>query len=163
MTGSNDNTCRTFASAVLATSIGCHFGIIPIQWFYFHYHEIFKLPPEIWRFVTSFLLTGPKLGIVMDTYFVFQYLSQLETAHPKFNRREDLLWYVVFCGFVIVVSLDTNPHPPPSLRHYLPCARFSCTSHICPDSALLLLLSRFLKTRKITPALRPVRHSQYLV
>ncbi|KAJ4423820.1 hypothetical protein N0V82_001559 [Gnomoniopsis sp. IMI 355080] len=94
---------RTFASAVLATSIGGHFGILPMQWFYFHYLEIFKFPPEIWRFVTSFLLTGPKLGIVMDTYFIFQYLSQLETTHPKFNRKEDLLWYLVFCGFVIVV------------------------------------------------------------
>lgn len=106
--------------------------MIPIQWFYFHYYEIFKFPPEIWRFVTSFLLTGPKLGIVMDTYFVFQYLSQLETAHPKFNRREDLLWYVVFCGFVIVVSLDAHHHPPP-LQHYLSfCSFFFCTSHNLP-------------------------------
>lgn len=107
---------RTFASAVLATSIGGHFGILPIQWFYFHYLEIFKFPPEIWRFVTSFLLTGPKLGIVMDTYFIFQYLSQLETTHPKFNRKEDLLWYLVFCGLVIVVSLA-----PRQRQLYLSC------------------------------------------
>lgn len=85
-----------------------------MQWFYFHYLEIFKFPPEIWRFVTSFLLTGPKLGIVMDTYFIFQYLSQLETTHPKFNRKEDLLWYLVFCGLVIVVCLATS-QPFPSL------------------------------------------------
>ncbi|ROW06013.1 hypothetical protein VMCG_04658 [Cytospora schulzeri] len=94
---------RTFATAVLITSIGCHMGLLPYTWFYFHYLEIFKLPPEIWRFVTSFFLTGPQLGIVMDTYFVFQYVSQLETAHPKFGRKEDLLWYLVFCGFVIIV------------------------------------------------------------
>ncbi|CAN8096101.1 unnamed protein product [Discula destructiva] len=94
---------RTFTTAVLATSIAGHFGFLPIGWLYFHYLEVFKLPPEIWRFVTSFLLTGPKLGIVMDTYFIFQYLSQLETTHPKFNRKEDLLWYLIFCGSVIVI------------------------------------------------------------
>ncbi|KAK7749435.1 hypothetical protein SLS53_000007 [Cytospora paraplurivora] len=94
---------RTFATAVLATSIGCHLAIIPFSWFYFHYLQIFKLPPEIWRFATSFFITGPGLGIIMDTYFVFQYLSQLETTHPKFTRKEDLLWYLVFVGSVIIV------------------------------------------------------------
>lgn len=153
-------THRTFASAVLLTSTACHFGIIPIQWFYFHYYEIFKLPPEIWRFVTSFLLTGPKLGIVMDTYFIFQYVSQLETAHPKFNRREDLLWYVVFCGFVIIVSCLLSA-PLAFLPRCLSLhSLLSAPRIICPDSVLHLLLSRFLETRKITPAFRPARHSQ---
>lgn len=103
---------RTLTTAVLATSIAGHFGVLPVRWLYFHYFEIFKLPPELWRFVTSFLLTGPQLGIVMDTYFVFQYLSQLETTHPKFNRKEDLLWYLVFCGTVIVVRATLKKLPP---------------------------------------------------
>lgn len=94
---------RTFATAVLATSIACHMGIMPYGWIYFHYLELFRLPPQIWRPVTSFLLTSPQLGIVMDTYFVFQYASQLETTHPKFGRKEDFLWYLVFCGTVIIV------------------------------------------------------------
>lgn len=41
----------------------------------------------------------------MDTYFIYQYTSQLETSHPKFNRKEDLLWYITFCSLVIIVSL----------------------------------------------------------
>lgn len=106
--GSNKAPHRTFAATVLLTSICVHFGILPYTWFYFHYLEIFKIPPQIWRFFTSFLITGPKLGIVMDTYFIYQYTSQLETAHPKFNRKEDLLWYMVFCSLVIIVSLTTT-------------------------------------------------------
>lgn len=118
---------RTFSSVILATSIACHFGILPMGWFYFHYLEIFKFPPEIWRFVTSFLLTGPKVGIVMDTYFVFQYVSQLETTHPKFNRREDLLWYIVFCGFTILVS---STMIAPSHTVPLPHASSIALSHL---------------------------------
>lgn len=135
-------------------------GIAPYSWIYFHYLELFRIPPQIWRIVTSFFLSSPQLGIVMDTYFVFQYASQLETAHPKFGRKEDFLWYLVFCGTVIIVSLPRQ-HPIRSvLSLQFPPLH---TSYICPDSEVPLLLSRFLERREITPALRSVRHSQYLV
>jgi Derlin-2/3 len=104
---------RTFATGVLVTSIACHMKIVPYAWVYFHYLELFRLPPQVWRLVTSFLLSSPQLGIVMDTYFVFQYASQLETTHPKFGRKEDLLWYLVFCGAVIIVRPTLSPSPPP--------------------------------------------------
>lgn len=120
-------TRRTFATAVLATSIACHMGIAPYGWIYFHYLELFRLPPQIWRLVTSFLLTGPQLGIVMDTYFVFQYASQLETTNPKFGRKEDFLWYLVFCGAVIIVRL-----PPQTLDLSCYALPFPCskTAHL---------------------------------
>lgn len=105
-------TRRTFATCVLVTSIACHMGIAPYSWIYFHYLELFRLPPQIWRLVTSFFLSSPQLGIVMDTYFVFQYASQLETAHPKFGRKEDFLWYLVFCGTVIIVRLPRQTLDP---------------------------------------------------
>lgn len=135
-------------------------GIAPYSWIYFHYLELFRLPPQIWRPVTSFFLTSPQLGIVMDTYFVFQYASQLETAHPKFGRKEDFLWYLVFCGTVIIVRLPRQHSIRSVLSFQLPQLH---TSYICPDSEVPLLLSRFLERREITPALRSVRHSQYLV
>ena len=35
----------------------------------------------------------------------YQYLKQLETANPKFPRKEDVLWYLITVGgFVIVGS-----------------------------------------------------------
>ena len=42
---------------------------------------------------------------------VFQYTSQLETGHPKFPRREDLLWYFLFVGTVIIVGDPANFSP----------------------------------------------------
>lgn len=161
-TGVDSATRRTFATGVLVTSIACHMHIMPYAWIYFHYLELFRLPPQIWRLVTSFLLSSPQLGIVMDTYFVFQYASQLETTHPKFGRKEDFLWYLVFCGAVIIVSRPRNKHKLFCSCPALPVPQLH-TSYICPDSEVPLLLSRFLERREITPALRPVRHSQYLV
>lgn len=127
-------TRRTFATAVLVTSIACHMHIVPYSWISFHYLELFRLPPHIWRLVTSFFLSSPQLGIVMDTYFVFQYASQLETTHPKFGRKEDFLWYLVFCGTVIIVRLSQQtPHPFCCFLATSPLH----TSCICPDSETL--------------------------
>lgn len=127
------NLYRTFSAACFTTSICIYFHILPYHWFLFQHQLIFKIPPEIWRFFTSFLLTSSGLGIVMDTYFVYQYMGQIETAHPKFNRREDVLWYLIFCSFVIIVSLTSYVYLllPPS-THY-----FFRTSSICPDSEYL--------------------------
>ena len=33
------------------------------------------LPPEIWRAVTAFLVSGPKLSILMDPYFCIYFSS----------------------------------------------------------------------------------------
>ncbi|KAJ9143844.1 Derlin [Pleurostoma richardsiae] len=98
---------RTFSTAILASSIGIYMGVLPGQWFWFHHSRLLTIPPEIWRPVTAFFLTDPGLGIIMDTYFVFQYLSQLENGHPKFTRKEDLLWYLMFVGIVIIILCDT--------------------------------------------------------
>ncbi|KAK3351334.1 Der1-like family-domain-containing protein [Neurospora tetraspora] len=96
---------RTLATAILVTSITAHFGLLPIDWIYFDESRLFKLPPEIWRLVTSFLLSSPQLGIVLDPYFAYQYLSQLETTNPKFQRKEDILWYLITVGgFIITVN-----------------------------------------------------------
>nr|CAD70861.1 putative protein [Neurospora crassa] len=60
---------RTLATAILVTSIMAYFGPLPISWIYFDESRLFKLPPELWRLVTSFLLSSPQLGIVLDPYF----------------------------------------------------------------------------------------------
>ncbi|KAK4113813.1 hypothetical protein N656DRAFT_750885 [Canariomyces notabilis] len=96
---------RTLATAILAVSVPAHFGLLPFQWLYFTEDTLFRLPPEIWRPVTSFLLSAPQLGIVMDPYFAFQYLKQLETTNPKFPRKEDVLWYLItVCSFILLIN-----------------------------------------------------------
>jgi Derlin-2/3 len=95
---------RTVATAVFASSIGVYTGMFSANPFYFHWRLLWAFPPGVHRFVTSFLLTGPKLEVLFDTYFVFTYLSQLEKGNSKFTRKEDLIWYLMFVGTVIIVG-----------------------------------------------------------
>ncbi len=78
------------------------------------YRVFYSFPPEIWRLVTPFLISGPQVGLILDPYFAYQYLSQLETTNPKFARKEDVLWYLITVGGIIVVGfclpLSFHPH-----------------------------------------------------
>lgn len=65
---------------------------------------LFQIPPQIWRLGTNFLLTGPQLGLLFDTYFLYHYLTALEVGNPRFARREDVIWYLMFVCTVITVS-----------------------------------------------------------
>ncbi|KAK7959529.1 uncharacterized protein PG986_004383 [Apiospora aurea] len=93
---------RTVASAVFASSVGVYTHMLSSSPFYFHWRLLRAFPPGIHRVVTSFLLTGPGLSVLMDTYFVFTYLSQLEKSNSKFTRKEDLIWYLMFVGGIII-------------------------------------------------------------
>ncbi|KAK3373759.1 Der1-like family-domain-containing protein [Lasiosphaeria ovina] len=93
---------RTLATAIFVTSIFAHFGVLPYAWLYFTEDRLFHLPPEIWRLVTSFLLSSPQFGIILDPYFVYTYVSHLETSNPKFPRKEDALWYLITVGGIII-------------------------------------------------------------
>ncbi len=57
------------ATGVVNTSVGVHMGLMPYAWFYFTADRLFRIPPEIWRPFTSFLLSSPQLGIILDPYF----------------------------------------------------------------------------------------------
>lgn len=100
----NKRASRTFVTATLVISIGIHFGFLPYVWFYYSTWRLFRLLPEIWRPFTSFCLTGPQIGIIFDTYWLYQYLVQLETANPRLPRKEDVLWYLLVVGSTIIVG-----------------------------------------------------------
>ncbi|UNI18957.1 hypothetical protein JDV02_005186 [Purpureocillium takamizusanense] len=89
---------RTLATATFALSLAIHTGLLPGWWFVWAPRFLWMFPPQIWRFATAFLITGPKLGLLFDTYFLYSYLSQLEVGHPRFPRKEDLIWYLMFVG-----------------------------------------------------------------
>ncbi|KAK0635529.1 Der1-like family-domain-containing protein [Bombardia bombarda] len=96
---------RTMATAIFVTSISAYMGILPFSWFYFTEDRLFKLLPEIWRLATCFLISSKEFGIILDPYFVYQYLSQLETTNPKFARKADVLWYLLTVGsFIVLVN-----------------------------------------------------------
>lgn len=83
--------------------------------------------PQVWRLVTSFILTGPKFGLLMDPYFLFTYGSSLETASAAFSQPGDFFVYLVFVAAVILVSLH--------LLHKLSFVyAFRTPRNICPYS-----------------------------
>jgi Derlin-2/3 len=60
---------RTIAASAFTLSILTYTGYIPFYYVAFVPSAFVKLPPQLWRLVTSFLITGPKWGIIFDTYF----------------------------------------------------------------------------------------------
>lgn len=72
--------------------------------FWFDYRFLLKFPPGLHRLVTSFMVTQPQIGVLMDTYFAFSYLSQLEKSNSKFSKKEDLIWYLIVVGAVVIVG-----------------------------------------------------------
>ena len=118
-----------------------------LHWSYVVWHTpyVWQFPPQIWRLVTSFLMTGKDLSIIFDTYFcmlhfgtgcrmsaiinlstVYTYGSKLETASPRFSQPGDFMTYLLFVCFTILVGI------------FSPLVRFiSLAPHIiCPHSAI---------------------------
>ncbi|KAL3957679.1 hypothetical protein ACCO45_008257 [Purpureocillium lilacinum] len=93
---------RTLATATFGISLAVHTGLLPGWWFVWAPRFLWMFPPQIWRFATAFLITGPNLGLLFDTYFLYSYLSQLEIGNPRFPRKEDLIWYLMFVGGTIM-------------------------------------------------------------
>lgn len=136
---------RTLATVVFIASLGVQFQILDPRLVVFDSAYLWKFPPQIWRAATSFLVAGSGINLLFDTYFFYHYMCQLEVGHPRFPRKADLIWYLMVVGGIILVSLVAS-FPTRDV--------FLCPSSICPDSALPLQLSRFLKMREITPACR---------
>ena len=61
---------RTLTAATLVTSLLVYGTLLNGQYVIFYLPWVFmKFPPQLWRIVTSFWLTGPGLGILFDPYF----------------------------------------------------------------------------------------------
>ena len=99
-------------AATVATSAAVYGGLLPAQHILFFAPWIYKkFPPEIWRLVTSFLLTGPQLGMVFDPFLLWTYGSNLEKDSPRFTRKGDFFVYVAFLELTIVVRILFFHHP----------------------------------------------------
>lgn len=102
----SDTDHRTLTAAAVLLSVTVWSGILDPYYVVFLTYKIFnwRKLPEIWRFVTPFLLTGPKLALLLDPYFLYTYGSQLETNASRFSQPGDFFIYLVFCAVVILVS-----------------------------------------------------------
>jgi Derlin-2/3 len=71
----------------------------------------YRMVPQIWRLVTNFFITGPKLGMILDPYFLFTYCSSLETTAARFSSPGDFFVYLVFCCVIILVRSSITAFP----------------------------------------------------
>lgn len=127
-----DSLHRTLTAATIVLSI--NFWLLPIinrGYFIFFPREIFKLwVPQVWRLVTAFLITGPKLGLILDPYFLFTYCKALEVDSGRFSQPGDLFVALVFiCSVISVRSVFFSLSFPFILHPYT-----FYPSHICPPS-----------------------------
>jgi len=82
--------------------VSVYTGLLPGYYVLFYLPAFMKLPPQLWRLVTCFLLTGPKLGLIFDTYFLYTYGSKLETSSPHFSQPGDFFTYILFVCLTIL-------------------------------------------------------------
>jgi Derlin-2/3 len=94
---------RTVATVTFGLSVAVHMGMLSGDFFLYDFQYLARIPPQVWRLVTCFLITFPNLGVLFDTFHMYMYMSQLEKGHPRLSRREDLVWYLTFvCGTILV-------------------------------------------------------------
>lgn len=110
---------RTIVAATLVTSAAVYGGFLSPHRIIFYTPWIYKkFPPEIWRLITSFWLTGPQLGIILDPFLLWTYGSNLERDSPRFLRKGDFFVYVAFVQLIILVSARPSLHLVPVLVIY---------------------------------------------
>ncbi|RKF80940.1 Derlin-3 [Golovinomyces cichoracearum] len=97
---------RTLAASAFLLSVSVYTGLVPGYLVIFLPKSIFKFPPQLWRLFTSFLITGKELGIIFDTFFIYQYGSRLESASPRFTSSGDFIAYIFFvCTTILGLNI----------------------------------------------------------
>ena len=101
---------RALVTATVVLSVGVHASIISFfRVVYLPQQTFWSFPPEIWRPVTSFFVTGAGLSLLLDPYFLYTYGSSLETESARFPRKEDFVWYILFNMGIIFVGHPALP------------------------------------------------------
>ncbi|KAA8906302.1 Der1-like family-domain-containing protein [Sphaerosporella brunnea] len=94
---------RTLAGATLLISFSSFvLGLVNPMYFIYIPHMVWNPARlQLWRLVTSFLLSSPKLGVLMDPFFLFKYASDCE--HVRLRRKGDFMVFLLFVGSIIVL------------------------------------------------------------
>ncbi|PKX96765.1 centromere/microtubule-binding protein Cbf5 [Aspergillus novofumigatus IBT 16806] len=95
---------RTLTALTFAQSALVYGGLLSGYYVVFIPRLLFRLPPQLWRLFSPFLLTGSGLSFIFDLYFMYTYGSALETGSPRFSSPGDFFTYVLFVAFVIMVT-----------------------------------------------------------
>ncbi|OAL73483.1 hypothetical protein A7D00_1510 [Trichophyton violaceum] len=95
---------RTLTAVTFVQSVLVHGGFLNGMHVVFLLPRILQIPPQLWRLVTPFFLTGGGIGFFLDLYFLFQYASDIEVNSPRFSGPGDFVTYVIFVAIFILVS-----------------------------------------------------------
>ena len=60
---------RTMAASAFVLSIAVYTGMLSGYYVIWYTPYVLQFPPQLWRLVTPFLITGKDLNIIFDTYF----------------------------------------------------------------------------------------------
>jgi len=109
----SDTDPRTITAAAVLLSVPVWMGFIPPYYVFFLKDYVLTLRklPQIWRCFTTFILTGPKLGMLMDPYFLYTYGSALETTSAAFSAPGDFFMYLLFVAAIILVRCSSFSSP----------------------------------------------------
>ncbi|KAJ5248497.1 hypothetical protein N7524_012457 [Penicillium chrysogenum] len=111
---------RTLTALTLVQSALMYGGLLGFYWAPFLPSLIFSWRPQIYRLVTPFLLTGPKLGFFFDLYIMYHYGSAAE----KSMAPGEFLIYLLFVAFSIMLRNLAESVPegegkhPASVQHH---------------------------------------------
>ncbi|CAH0024234.1 unnamed protein product [Clonostachys rhizophaga] len=111
---------RTFTAITVVLSLGVILGALSDKTFAYYPLYVYKFPPEIWRCVTGFMITGSGMSFLFQSYHLFIYMSQLEVGNPRFSKTEDFIWYLMCVGGAILCFASTTITVPGNEEDY-PC------------------------------------------
>ncbi|KAH9822741.1 F-LANa protein [Teratosphaeria destructans] len=96
---------RTMTAAAVCLSVPTWLGFIDPYYVVWITSRVFTLraAPQFWRIVSTFILTGPKLGMILDPYFLYTYGSQLEREASRFQHSGDFFVYIIFVCVIILL------------------------------------------------------------
>ncbi|KAH0846272.1 DER1-domain-containing protein [Fonsecaea pedrosoi] len=122
---------RTIVAAMFVESALVHSGLVSGMRIVYHTPWLFKFPPELWRLLSSFLLTGGGFSFVFDLYFMYTYASGLELNSPRFAQPGDFFTYIFFVATAILLKrfLETREITP--VAHKAPVIRKSVNRTLC--------------------------------
>ncbi|KAL4726129.1 hypothetical protein ACLX1H_006806 [Fusarium chlamydosporum] len=96
---------RNLVTATVLSSLTCKLGLVSVYKVVHHPSYLWMFPPQIWRLVTSFFISLDAMSLIMNSFFLYRYCSQMEMGNPRFPRKVDLVYYLFFvCSVILIID-----------------------------------------------------------
>ncbi|CAF3616689.1 unnamed protein product [Fusarium graminearum] len=100
---------RNLITALVLTSVTCKLNIVSVYSVLYHPTYLWMFPPQIWRLVTCFFVELNPINLLMNSFFLYRYCTQLEMGNARFPRKVDLVFYILFvCSVILMIDYVTG-------------------------------------------------------